>query len=208
MARSIPDILTILRLLAAAALPVVFLVLARPSADWLALALFIAAAATDWIDGFLARRWKQESAFGSMLDPIADKAMVVIALMLVTGYSGMNPWLVLPATLILVREIAVAGLREYLGARAGLLRVTPLARRKTAAQMLAIAVLFLAGGLGYLEAGQPPRAGEGALPAGLSAAAIATLLGLLLIWAAAALTLVTGWDYFRKAMPHLAGGGR
>ena len=87
-----------------------------------ALTLFITAAITDWFDGYLARLWKQESKFGTMLDPIADKAMVVIALLIITGYSGMNPWLILPATVILFREIFVGGLREFLGAKARLCR--------------------------------------------------------------------------------------
>src|SRR3989338_857990 len=78
-------------------------------------------------------------------------AMVVIAIMVLTGYSGMNPWLILPATVILFREVFVSGLREFLGAKAGLLKVTKLAKWKTTAQMVAIAVLFLGTGLEYLN---------------------------------------------------------
>jgi len=200
---TLPNTLTILRLLAAPGVAVMFLYFNRPWADWFALVLFLGAAVTDFFDGYLARLWKQESRFGAMLDPIADKAMVVIAIMVITGYSGMNPWLILPATLILFREVFVSGLREYLGARAALLQVTKLAKWKTTAQMVAIAVLFLGTGLAYLEAGRPPRAGEGDVPPGTSLAALATLAGLGLIWVAAALTVVTGWDYFRKALPIL-----
>jgi len=203
MTWTLPNTLTILRLLAAPGVAVMFLYFNRPWADWFALVLFIGAAVTDFFDGYLARLWKQESRFGAMLDPIADKAMVVIAIMVITGYSGMNPWLILPATLILFREVFVSGLREYLGARAALLQVTKLAKWKTTAQMVAIAVLFLGTGLAYLEAGRPPRAGEGDVPPGTSLAALATLAGLGLIWVAAALTVVTGWDYFRKALPIL-----
>jgi cardiolipin synthase len=200
---TIPNIMTTLRLLAAPGVAVMFLYFNRPWADWFALSLFIGAAITDFVDGYLARRWKQETRFGAMLDPIADKAMVVIALLVITGYSGMNPWLILPATVILFREVVVSGLREYLGDRVGLLQVTPLAKWKTTAQMVAIGVLFLGTGLSYVEAGRPPVAGEGDLPPHLSAAGTATVVGLGLIWIAAALTAVTGWDYFRKAMPHL-----
>ncbi len=200
---TLPNTLTILRLLAAPGVAVMFLYFNRPWADWFALVLFIGAAVTDFFDGYLARLWKQESRFGAMLDPIADKAMVAIAIMVITGYSGMNPWLILPATLILFREVFVSGLREYLGARAKLLQVTKLAKWKTTAQMVAIAVLFLGTGLAYLEAGRPPRAGEGDVPSGASWAALATLAGLALIWVAAALTVITGWDYFRKALPIL-----
>jgi hypothetical protein len=93
--------------------------------------------------------------------------------------------------------------REFLGAEARLLRVTPLAKWKTTAQMIAIAVLFLGTGLAYLEDGRPPVAGEGDLRAGLSWAALATHAGLVLIWVAGVLTALTGWDYFRKALPFL-----
>ena len=81
--------------------------------------------------------------------------------------------------------------------------MTRLAKWKTTAQMVAIAILFLGTGLTYLEVGKPPRAGEGMLPAGYTWAAIANYAGLVLIWIAALLTAVTGWDYFRKALPYL-----
>lgn len=200
---TLPNILTVLRLIAAPGVAVMFLYFSRPLADWFALALFITAAITDWFDGYLARAWKQESKFGAMLDPIADKAMVVIALVVLTGYSGMNPWLILPATVILFREVFVSGLREFLGADSGKLRVTKLAKWKTTAQMSALAILFLGTGLHYIEAGLPPRAGEGDLPTGASPADIANHIGLGLIWIAAILTGVTGWDYFAKALPFL-----
>jgi CDP-diacylglycerol--glycerol-3-phosphate 3-phosphatidyltransferase len=203
MTWTLPNTLTVLRLLAAPGVAVMFLYFNRPWADWLALTLFVGAAITDWFDGYLARLWKQESRFGAMLDPIADKAMVVIAIMVITGYSGMNPWLILPATVILFREVFVSGLREYLGTKASLLQVTRLAKWKTTAQMVAIAILFLGTGLAYLEAGTPPRAGEGVLPPGYTWAAMATMVGLVMIWIAAALTALTGWDYFSKSLPYL-----
>ena len=204
---TIPNILTTLRLFAAPGVAVMFLYFHRPWADWFALALFVSAAITDFFDGYLARLWKQESKFGAMLDPIADKAMVVIALVILTGYSGMNPWLILPVTVILFREVFVSGLREFLGARAGLLKVTKLAKWKTTAQMIAISVLFLGTGLAFLEDGRPPRAGEGTIKAVLSPAATATFVGLILIWIAAAMTAMTGWDYFRKSRPYLRDEG-
>ena len=214
---TIPNILTTMRLLAAPGVPVMFLYFHRPIADWFALTLFVSAAITDYFDGYLARLWKQESKFGTMLDPIADKAMVVIALLILTGYSGMNPWLILPATVILFREVFVGGLREYLGAKAGLLKVTKLAKWKTTAQMVAIAVLFLGTGLEHLEgiARQGKTIEEYALLVAQGVAdpirscgmrgcsSYATLTGLMLIWIAAALTAYTGWDYFAKALPQL-----
>jgi len=128
---NVPNILTVLRLLAAPAVAVMFLYFTRPYADWFALILFVTAAVTDWFDGYLARTWKQETKLGAMLDPIADKAMVVIALMILVGYSDTSwtPWLVLPATFILFREVFVSGLREFLGDTAGTLKVTKLAKK-------------------------------------------------------------------------------
>ena len=195
MTWTIPNILTTLRLFAAPGVAVMFLYFDRPWADWLALTLFVGAALTDYIDGYLARAWGQQTRFGAMLDPIADKAMVLIAIVVITGYSGMKPSLILPATAILFREICVSGLREYLGAKAGLLAVTRLAKWKTTAQMVAIAVLFLGTGLDYVtqSSGKVPH----------WSAPAATALGTGLIWVAALLTLVTGIDYFIKALPHL-----
>ena len=134
MTWNLPNALTIGRLLAAPCLALMFLYFTRPYADLLAVFLFVIAAITDWFDGYLARAWKQETKLGTMLDPIADKAMVVIALMVIVGYSSMSPWLVLPATVILFREVFVSGLREYLGDTAGTLKVTTLAKWKTTFQ--------------------------------------------------------------------------
>lgn len=202
---NLPNLLTVLRLLAAPGVALMFLYFARPLADWFALTLFVMAAVTDWFDGYLARLWHQESKFGAMMDPIADKAMVVIALVIITGYSGMNPWLILPVTVILFREVFVSGLREFLGADSGKLKVTKLAKWKTTAQMVAISAMFLGTGLTYLEKGRPPVVGEGDLPEGASLADLATHAGLALIWIAAILTAITGWDYFRKSLPYLRG---
>ena len=214
---TIPNTLTVLRLLAAPGVAVMFLYFHRPWADWFALALFVGAAITDWFDGYLARLWKQESKFGAMLDPIADKAMVLIAIMVITGYNGMNPWLILPATVILFREVFVSGLREYLGAKASLLKVTKLAKWKTTAQMIAIAVLFLGTGLEYLngvamqgmttdqyaEAVTAGRADPIRACGNRDCASYANIAGIALLWFAAFLTLLTGWEYFSKSLPHL-----
>jgi CDP-diacylglycerol--glycerol-3-phosphate 3-phosphatidyltransferase len=189
---TLPNILTILRLLAAPGVAVMFLYFNRGWADVFALVLFLGAALTDFFDGYLARLWKQESRFGAMLDPIADKAMVVIALFVITGYSGMNPWLILPATVILFREVFISGLREFLGSESGLLKVTGLAKWKTMTQMVAIATLFAGMGLdrmGWVDALEQ----------------VVFWIGIGLLWVAAALTLLTGFDYFVKAVPLLKG---
>ena len=217
MPLTIPNILTVLRLIAAPAVAVMFLYFSRPWADWFALTIFVLAALTDWFDGFLARAWKQETKFGTMLDPIADKAMVVIALMVIIGYSSMSPWLVLPATVILFREVFVSGLREFLGDKAGTLKVTRLAKWKTSAQMVAIAVLFSQGvfehyfGMSVMGMDRPLISDilndrvEDVLGLGWKYSGMiwSGQIGLWLLWFAAALTLVTGIDYFRKSLPHL-----
>ena len=219
MTWSLPNILTVLRLLAAPGVAVLFLYFTRPWADWIALVLFSGAALTDWIDGYLARAWSQESKFGAMLDPIADKAMVVIALLVICGFSGMDPWILLPATLILFRETFVSGLREFLGDTAGTLRVTRLAKWKTAAQMTAIAVLFSTGAFEHYFIMQTwgmsdavvrdILAGEVADDLGIvwkyRGMQISWWVGIVLLWAAMVLTLVTGGDYFRRSLPHLKG---
>lgn len=216
MTWTIPNILTTLRLLAAPGVVLMFLYFTRPWADWFALILFVGAAVTDWFDGYLARLWKQESKLGAMLDPIADKAMVVIALLVITGYAGMDPYILLPATVIMFREVFVSGLREFLGDTAGTLRVTKLAKWKTTAQMVAIAVLFATGifqhmfiertvGMDDSVIAEIFAGGDDPLSLRLIQQAYwATWwIGVALLWIAALLTLVTGYDYFRKALPHL-----
>jgi CDP-diacylglycerol--glycerol-3-phosphate 3-phosphatidyltransferase len=216
---TLPNILTVLRLLAAPGVAIMFLYFSRPFADWAALILFMAAAITDWFDGFLARAWGQETKMGAMLDPIADKAMVVIALMVIVGYSDVywTPWLVLPATFILFREVFVSGLREYLGDTAGTLKVTKLAKWKTTAQMVAIAILFSRGvfehHFGMNAIGMDAQLIDQVLRGdvedvnGLAfyfhGMVWSGRLGLWLLWIAGVLTLITGWDYLRKAWPHL-----
>ena len=217
MTWTIPNILTVFRLLAAPGVAVMFLYFTRPYADWFALLLFVGAAITDWIDGHLARSWKQETKLGAMLDPIADKAMVVIALMVIVGYSSYSPWLVLPATFILFREVFVSGLREYLGDTAGTLKVTKLAKWKTTMQMIAIAVLFSQGVFEHyfgmsvfgmdeamvidiLEGREEDVLG---LKWKLTGMEWSGFVGLWLLWIAAAMTLITGFDYFQKSIPYL-----
>ncbi|WP_080456269.1 CDP-diacylglycerol--glycerol-3-phosphate 3-phosphatidyltransferase [Roseovarius sp. A-2] len=217
MTWTLPNILTMLRLLAAPAVAVMFLYFTRPYADWFALVLFVSAAITDWFDGYLARSWKQVSRIGTMLDPIADKAMVVIALMVIVGYSSMSPWLVLPATVILFREVFVSGLREYLGDTAGTLKVTKLAKWKTTAQMIAIAVLFAQGVFEHYF-GMSVFGMDNEIVTDILAERTEDLhnlwwkyhgmvwaghLGIWLLWLASGLTLITGVDYLRKATPHL-----
>ncbi|MEY8882975.1 CDP-diacylglycerol--glycerol-3-phosphate 3-phosphatidyltransferase [Donghicola sp. XS_ASV15] len=217
---TVPNILTVLRLLAAPALGVMFLYFTRPYADWFALALFVGASVTDWFDGYLARAWKQVSKMGAMLDPIADKAMVSIALLVLVGVSQVKLFILLPAVLIMFREVFVSGLREFLGDTAGLLKVTKLAKWKTTVQMVAISVLFAQGIFEHyfvmgstgmdnvmvadiLQGAVPDHGDLANLYQGMVWSGYA---GIALLWLAAVLTVVTGFDYFRKAMPYLKEG--
>lgn len=226
---NLPNVLTLLRLIAAPALVAVYLIFPRPVSDWLGVGLFAIAALTDYLDGALARRWGQVTAFGRMMDPIADKAMTILALLvLVSLLSGMGirigprfydqgTLVLIPAALIIFREVFVSGLREFLGEKATGLPVTRLAKWKTTVQMLAILVL-LAQGLfehyyGVLAFGFTPEMAQDIL-AGNEEDLLglrwkwqgfvgAQNSGLILLWLAAALTLVTGYDYLRKAWPHV-----
>ena len=214
---TVPNTLSVLRLLAAPMLGIVFLLLPRPAADWAALFLFVFASLTDYVDGWLARRWNQITRFGAMMDPIADKAMVVIALAVLLGLHGISDWTLIPVAAILFREVFVSGLREFLGAQASLLKVTPLAKWKTTVQMVAISLLFVWGLFDHYFIMQTLGM-SGEIVAGILSGEIeddvglrwlyygliaASYGGLALLWIAAILTLITGWDYFRKSLPYL-----
>lgn len=226
---NLPNILTVVRLFAAPMLGIVFLLLPRPFSDWVALFLFVGASMTDYLDGLLARKWGQESKFGTMLDPIADKAMVVMALAVLLALYGVDfaagsfalkATFLIPITVILFREIFVSGLREFLGADAGKLAVTKLAKWKTTVQMVAISLLFAWGLfshylwalsvgmdealIGQILAGEVPD--EFNLGWILLGYQWTEILGIGLLWIAALLTALTGWDYFRKSLPYLQEG--
>lgn len=214
---TIPNILTIFRLIAAPGVALAYVFLLRPYADFLALGLFILASLTDYLDGYLARKWNQTTKLGTMLDPIADKAMVVIALVVIVGVGGMDPLIVLPTAIIMFREVFVSGLREFLGDTAGTLKVTKLAKWKTTVQMVAIAALFafalfqsLTGmamdGMDPAFAGQILAGVEpdlGGLKQRYDLMVWCWWAGVALLWIAAVLTAITGYDYFRKALPYL-----
>jgi cardiolipin synthase len=185
---SLPNILTYARI---AAIPVVVgCVFAQSILDgplwlrWLALGVFIAAGITDFFDGYYARIWDQQSAFGKMLDPIADKLLVASCLLMLAADGIIHGWTLWAAIVILCREILVSGLREYLAELRVSVPVTRLAKWKTTVQLIAI---------GFLLAGE---AGDLVFP-------FVTQLGLLLLWISAIFTIYTGWDYFRAGIHHL-----
>jgi cardiolipin synthase len=152
---------------------------------WIAFVIFIAASVTDYFDGYIARIWNQQSALGRMLDPIADKLLVAVSILVlaVDGmFDGPSFW---AAVIILMREILVSGLREFLAELRVSVPVTWLAKWKTALQMIAIAALLIAPALQGAKSG------------------FIIDMGLTFFWVAAIVTLYTGYDYFRAGLKHL-----
>jgi cardiolipin synthase len=188
MLTDLPNLLTLSRI-AAIPLLVGLVAVHYPFADLFACIVFSAAAITDYFDGKLARSRRQQSDFGRMLDPIADKLLVGAALMMLVGMGRLSSVALYPAIVIMLREILVSGLREYLaGIRIGL-PVTSLAKWKTGFQM---------GALGTLLAGD-----SSAQWLHLSFIPV-SLIGETMLWIAAGLTLVTGWDYLRAGLRHVS----
>lgn len=188
MALNLPNTLTLSRIAAIPGL-VALVAIHTPEGDLGACALFALAGVTDWLDGRIARQQKTQSDLGRMLDPIADKLLVGATLMLLAGMGRLSPLGLYPAIVILCREILVSGLREYLAAFRVGLPVTRLAKWKTGLQMAA---------LGTLLAGD-----SGASVLHLRLLRVSEL-GEAMLWAAALLTLVTGWDYLRAGLHHVA----
>lgn len=176
---SFANILTLFRL---ALLPFIVLLFFLPFdwAAWMCLTLYIIGAITDWLDGWVARRYNQISAFGTFMDPIADKIFVVVILLMLVATDRIQDIWVIAVIVILTREFLVAGLREYLGPKNIQLPVTNLAKWKTAIQMVATGLLIIA-------------------PINL----YAELAGQIGIIIAAALTAMTGWSYLKASLPHI-----
>ena len=169
MPSNLPNLLTLSRI---AAIPLLVALMAfhTAGADLAACALFAVAGFTDWLDGRIARQRKLQSELGRMLDPIADKLLVGATLMALAGMNRLSSLGLYPAIVIMCREILVSGLREYLAGLAVRLPVTRLAKWKTGLQMAAIGILLAS-----------------VVPVGA--------IGEAMLWVAALLTLVTGWDY-------------
>ena len=186
MLTDLPNLLTLSRI-AAIPLLVALVAVRTPATDFLACVVFSVAAITDYFDGRIARGRRQLSDIGRMLDPIADKLLVGAALMLLAGQERLSAWGLYPAIVILLREILVSGLREYLaGLRVGL-PVTSLAKWKTGFQM---------GALGTLLAGD-----SSARLLHLQFLPVA-VIGEAMLWVAAGLTIWTGWDYLVAGLRH------
>lgn len=183
-AYNLPNVLTYGRIAAA---PLVGATYYIPGnwGPWIAFTIFVIASVTDYVDGYLARAWQQQSALGRMLDPIADKLLVSVAILVlaVDGmFDGTSFW---AAVIILMREIFVSGLREFLAELRVSVPVTRLAKWKTTMQLIAVAALLIAPAL------QGARQG------------FIINIGLTFFWATAIVTLYTGYDYFRAGLKHI-----
>jgi CDP-diacylglycerol--glycerol-3-phosphate 3-phosphatidyltransferase len=185
---TLPNILTLSRIVA---VPLLVFLLWKPG--WfdyaITFALYCMVAITDYFDGYLARAQGTVSRLGIFLDPIADKIMVigVITMLVSTRQPQAEPVIhglhIIPALIILLREIAVSGLREFLAGLSVSVPVSKLAKWKTALQLIALGALILAGAVPQFP--------------------LVHLAGLISLWAAAALTVVTGWDYLRVGLRHM-----
>ena len=175
----VPNQITIARI--AAIIPIAALVMDGDlTLRILALVLYVLAAASDWLDGYLARAWNQYSPLGRMLDPIADKLLVGILIAALAWDGSFSGWDMIPVSAILFREFFISGLREFLGNTKVVLNVTWLAKWKTTLQLVALAVVLL----------------ERAVP-------VIGLLSDILLWVSGILTLWTGFQYLRASWPHL-----
>jgi cardiolipin synthase len=178
---SLPNVLTYLRILAVPAIVLCLLLVPGHAGRWWALAVYICACVTDWLDGYLARVWRQQTVLGRMLDPIADKLLVGTTLLMLSFDHTIGASNIAAAVIILCREILVSGLREFLAELNVRVHVTQLAKWKTTLQMIALGIL-LAG------------------PAGDEIVPGVTWTGLAMLWMAALLTLWTGFDYLKAAI--------
>lgn len=179
---NLPNILTLSRI---AVIPVVIALFYwdTPAIRWVMCGLFTAAGITDFFDGYLARRSNQVSPLGRFLDPIADKLLVAALLLMLAGFDRMSEWAYFPAVVILMRELLVSGLREFLAETRVSVPVTQLAKWKTTVQMFS---------LGFLIVGSDS-------PDWIPAQGI----GEFGLWLAALLTLVTGFDYLKAGIRHM-----
>ena len=186
MKLKIPNILTIGRIIL---VPIFILTFYLPGAlgDWIPFFIFVLASFTDFLDGLLARLYKEESKLGELLDPVADKIIVASALVLLIMERTIINYEVIAAIIILIREILISGLREYLAKVQVNMPASRLAKFKTFIQMFAIAILLTG------ESGnQLVNFGN----------YNAHSVGIILLWVSAFLTLYTGYDYVKKGISH------
>ncbi len=184
MLNSLPNILTVSRILAIPAICAAFYLPGVWSA-WVPLVLFAAAGITDWFDGYLARKWGQMSDLGRFLDPVADKLLVAAVILMLIAFERIDRITCLAAVVIMCREVTVTGLREFLAELRVKVPVSRLAKWKTTVQLVALGILIVG------------DHGPDILPI--------RLIGEIGLWVAAVLTLYTGWDYLQTGLRHMAG---
>jgi cardiolipin synthase (CMP-forming) len=181
---NLPNILTYGRIAAAPLVGATFYI-PGDWGPWTAFTVFVIASITDYFDGYLARAWQQQSVLGRMLDPIADKLLVAVSILILVADGMLAGWSIWAAVIVLMREIFVSGLREFLAELRVSVPVTRLAKWKTTMQLVAIAALLVAPALQGAKSG------------------IIIDLGLTFFWATAIVTLYTGYDYFRAGLRQL-----
>ena len=182
----IPNILTIGRILVVPVFVVTFF-LPGFFGDLIPFFLFVFASFTDYLDGLLARLFKEESKLGELLDPIADKILISAALILLVMNGTIKNYEVIAAIIILTREILISGLREFLARGSITMKVTSLSKLKTFIQMISIAILLTGESGNKVINFQDYNA---------------QTIGIILLWFSAFLTLYTGYDYLRKGIDH------
>ncbi len=182
---NIPNLLTLFRIWAIPGIVLTFF-FNSASAAWLGVLLFALAGISDYLDGYLARHWNQLSRFGRVLDPIADKLLVGAMLLMLAYTARLGDWGIIPAVVILCREILVSGLREFLAEIKVGCPVTRLAKWKTACQMMALPVLMVA---------EPTFSGP--------YHDTLYVIGHLALWGAAILTVMTGYDYWKSGRRYM-----
>lgn len=183
MLSQIPNLLTISRIMVVAPI-VAALWIGGEAFRWIALALYIAACLTDYLDGYLARVLDVQTELGRLLDPIADKLLVGACLLVLCALDHIQGWTVLAALVILMREILVSGLREFLAELQVSVPVSRLAKWKTTLQLVAI---------GFLVIGDDAPA-----------VVDARMIGEVGLWIGAGVTIYTGWDYLRAGLRHVS----
>ena len=185
---NLPNLLTISRIIV---IPVIFLAIYIHTAWWslLTAVLFIVAAVTDYLDGYLARSRNETSAFGRLLDPIADKLLVVSALLIIVANHLVDEISYIPVCIIMCREILVSGLREFLAEVKVGMPVTRLAKWKTAVQMTALSMILVS-------------AVSSAYPENMFVSVVG-VVGEILLWIAGVLTFITGYQYFQKSLNYV-----
>jgi cardiolipin synthase len=185
MGDHLPNLLTFARIGLVPAFVAAFW-LPLPAGRWVAFAVFVIAAITDYADGWIARKRQAESRLGQMLDPIADKLLIAAALIMLVYMDDIRGFVIIPALIILAREILVSGMREFLATIAVTVPVSSISKLKTVVQVVALAILVVAPAVEHVWGGLHQ-------------------VGIIALWGAAILTIYTGFAYVQANLAHVSG---